>query len=83
MVAKYEKLYASKYVSKDYDKRVQEVVSLMRARYGIAPRKKKADAPRLMGDLGPGDPGRRSAFALRAPASQAMENSSDEGGSGN
>ena len=33
MVAKYEQLYASKYVPKDYDKRVQEVVSLMRARY--------------------------------------------------
>ena len=35
MIEKYEKLYASKYVAKDYDKRVQEVVSLMRARYGI------------------------------------------------
>jgi len=58
MVAKYEKLYASKYVSKDYDKRVQEVVSLMRARYG---------------------PPSRS----RATARQAMENSSDKGGSGN
>jgi len=33
MVAKYTQLYASKYVPKDYDKRVQEVVSLMRARY--------------------------------------------------
>jgi DNA repair photolyase len=33
MVAKYDQLYASKYVPKDYDKRVQEVVSLMRARY--------------------------------------------------
>jgi len=30
MVAKYEQLYASKYVPKDYDKRVQEVVGLMR-----------------------------------------------------
>jgi DNA repair photolyase len=59
MVAKYERLYASKYVSKDYDQRVQEVVSLMRARYGIAPRRKKGDQPRVMGDLGPGDPGRR------------------------
>jgi DNA repair photolyase len=59
MVAQYEKLYASKYVSKDYDKRVQEVVSLMRARYGIAARKKKVDQPRVMGELGPGDPGRR------------------------
>jgi DNA repair photolyase len=59
MVAKYTQLYASKYVPKDYDRRVQEVVSLMRERYGIAPRRKKEDAPRLMGDLGPGDPGRR------------------------
>jgi len=65
MVAKYEKLYASKYVSKDYDKRVQEVVSLMRARYG------------------PPSRSRRSASALRASARQAVENSSDEGGSGN
>jgi DNA repair photolyase len=56
MIEKYEKLYASKYVAKDYDKRVQEVVSLMRERYGIKPRKKKADEPRLMGDLGPGSP---------------------------
>lgn len=31
--AKYEQLYASKYVPKDYDKRVQEVVGLMRSRY--------------------------------------------------
>ena len=36
MVEKYTQLYASKYVPKDYDKRVQEVVSLMRERYGIA-----------------------------------------------
>ena len=59
MVSKYTQLYASKYVPKDYDRRVQEVVSLMRERYGIAPRRKKTDAERLMGDLGPGDPGRR------------------------
>lgn len=38
LVAKYDQLYASKYVPKDYDKRVQEVVSLMRARYGIRTR---------------------------------------------
>lgn len=43
MVEKYEKLYASKYVAKDYDKRVQEVVSLMRARYGIGSRKKVSE----------------------------------------
>ena len=40
---KYEQLYASKYVPKDYDRRVQEVVSLMRARYGIATRKKASE----------------------------------------
>jgi DNA repair photolyase len=33
MVARYEQLYARKYVAKDYDARVQEVVGLMRARY--------------------------------------------------
>ena len=58
LVDEYEQLYAGKYVPKDYDKRVQEVVSLMRARYGIAPRRKKTTS-RLMGDLGPGTPGRR------------------------
>ena len=58
MVAKYTQLYASKYVPKDYDRRVQEVVSLMRERYGIAPRRKKTDSERLMGDLGPGTPSR-------------------------
>jgi len=36
MIAKYTQLYASKYVPKDYDQRVQEVVSLMRARYMTA-----------------------------------------------
>ena len=52
MVAKYEKLYASKYVSKDYDKRVQEVVSLMRARYG-PPSRSRATARQALED--PGD----------------------------
>ena len=46
LVPMYEQLYASRYVNKDYDKRVQEVVSLMRQRYGIgrrpAPQTKKA-----------------------------------------
>jgi DNA repair photolyase len=58
MVAKYTQLYASKYVPKDYERRVQEVVSLMRERYGIAPRRKKTESERLMGDLGPGTPPR-------------------------
>ena len=56
MAERYEQLYASKYVPKDYDAKVQEVVSLMRERYRIAPRRKKADTQRLMGDLGPGSP---------------------------
>jgi DNA repair photolyase len=41
MVEKYQQLYAGKYVKKDYDKRVQEVVSLMRLRFNIAPGAKK------------------------------------------
>jgi len=45
MVERYQQLYAKKYVAKDYDQRVQEVVSLMRARYGIATRKKQAAVP--------------------------------------
>jgi DNA repair photolyase len=40
MVEKYQRLYATKYVPKDYDKKVQEVVSLMRARYGMKSRRK-------------------------------------------
>lgn len=43
MVGKYQQLYASKYVPKDYDGRVQEVVSLMRARYGVAARRKASE----------------------------------------
>ena len=35
MVTRYEQLYARRYVDKDYEKRVQEVVSLMRERYGL------------------------------------------------
>jgi DNA repair photolyase len=46
MTAKYQRLYASKYVPKDYDRRVQEVVSLLRARYGVAPRRKSSTAAR-------------------------------------
>ena len=39
MVEKYQQLYAGKYVKKDYDKRVQETVSLMRERYDLRRRK--------------------------------------------
>ena len=47
MVARYEQLYARRYVDKDYEKRVQEVVSLMRQRYGVEPRKTKKAKNRL------------------------------------
>jgi DNA repair photolyase len=39
LVNVYEQLYASRYVKKDYEKRVQEVVSMMRQRYGVDQRK--------------------------------------------
>lgn len=54
MVHIYEELYASRYVKKDYEKRVQEVVSLMRQRYGVgdrrAKRSNKAGAPAAEAD---------------------------------
>src|SRR5689334_12258220 len=54
MVPMYNELYASRYVKKDYEKRVQEVVSLMRQRYGVAQRRaKKSGDQRVMGDLEP------------------------------
>jgi DNA repair photolyase len=39
LVPMYEQLYASRYVKKDYEKRVQEAVSLMRQRYGVSKRR--------------------------------------------
>ena len=47
LVAQYEELYASRYVRKDYEKRVQEVVSLMRQRYGLNQRGTKKSTNRL------------------------------------
>ena len=47
LVPMYGELYASRYVKKDYEKRVQEVVSLMRARYGVAERRTKTSKNRL------------------------------------
>jgi DNA repair photolyase len=41
LVPMYDELYASRYVKKDYEKRVQEVVSLMRQRYGVGERRTK------------------------------------------
>lgn len=51
MVAQYEQLYASRYVRKDYEKRVQEVVSLMRQRYGLNQRAAKTSKNRLESDV--------------------------------
>jgi DNA repair photolyase len=39
LVDRYEELYAARYVRKDYEKRVQEVVSLMRQRYDVQRRR--------------------------------------------
>ena len=50
LVAQYEQLYASRYVRKDYEKRVQEVVSLMRQRYGLNQRGAKQSRNRLESD---------------------------------
>jgi DNA repair photolyase len=50
MVPMYESLYASRYVKKDYEKRVQEVVSLMRQRYGVNQRGTKKSKNRLESD---------------------------------
>ena len=44
LVPMYESLYAARYVKKDYEKRVQEVVSLMRQRYGVPPSRSRATA---------------------------------------
>jgi DNA repair photolyase len=57
LVPMYNELYASRYVKKDYEKRVQEVVSLMRQRY--PPSRSRASAGQAFEDSsdhgGPGD----------------------------
>jgi DNA repair photolyase len=50
LVPMYDELYASRYVKKDYEKRVQEVVSLMRQRYGAKDRRAKTTKSRLESD---------------------------------
>ena len=50
LVSQYEQLYASRYVRNDYEKRVQEVVSLMRQRYGLNQRGTKKSKNRLESD---------------------------------
>ncbi len=47
LVQMYEQLYATRYVKNDYEKRVQEVVSLMRQRYGVAQRGTRKSKNRL------------------------------------
>ena len=41
----YGQLYASKYVPKDYAERVRKTVGLLRARYGLTPRKRRGEEP--------------------------------------
>jgi DNA repair photolyase len=57
LVPMYNELYASRYVKKDYERRVQEVVSLMRQRY--PPSRSRASAGQAFEDSsdhgGPGD----------------------------
>jgi DNA repair photolyase len=43
LVPMYDELYASRYVKKDYEKRVQEVVSLMRQRYPLSRSRARRD----------------------------------------
>ena len=50
LVPIYDQLYASRYVKKDYEKRVQDVVSLMRQRYGVGDRRTKTSKNRLAQD---------------------------------
>jgi DNA repair photolyase len=50
LVPMYEQLYAARYVKKDYEKKVQEVVSLMRQRYGLNQRGTKKSKNRLESD---------------------------------
>jgi DNA repair photolyase len=48
MVEQYERLYASKYLPRDYRDRVQNTLGLMKAKYGVAnrtPRGKTGDNP--------------------------------------
>lgn len=56
LVDQYEQLYAARYVRKDYEKRVQEVVSLMKARYGLG---RAASALRASSGQAPNDAGNR------------------------
>ena len=44
LVDRYEHLYASKYAPKEYTGRVQEVVGLLKARYGLPGTKRRGDA---------------------------------------
>lgn len=72
LVPMYDELYASRYVKKDYEKRVQEVVSLMRQRYSIVPRKAKANQTRVMGDLEPGSLSLKSSDEPDEPEQQRL-----------
>lgn len=43
LTEQYDQLYASKYVPKDYAERVKRTVGLLKARYGLTPRKRRGE----------------------------------------
>ena len=43
LTEQYDQLYASKYVPKDYAERVKRTVGLLKARYGLMPRKRRGE----------------------------------------
>ena len=45
LTGQYDQLYASKYVPKDYADRVKRTVGLLKARYGLTPRKRRGEEP--------------------------------------
>jgi DNA repair photolyase len=44
MTAQYAHLYARKYVAKDYSERVKKTVGMLKAKYGLATRRRRGDA---------------------------------------
>ena len=43
MVDQYDRLYAAKYAPKDYAEQVQKTVGMLKARYGLAQRRYRAE----------------------------------------
>lgn len=58
LVDRYDQLYASKHAPKDYTERVQQVVGLLKAKYGVAARRKgQDDVPDVPGPATPASAG--------------------------